>query len=477
MGDEKWRRRRPGRVSGTVVPPPVQDDPPPLPHRRNQTRIRNHVGPSGDAGSPDTELHDYRLPEPKLPDNVRLLFQPVIRARDANSGTEGRRASDSRPGRTAVLPGTLGATSHPVHGPVLRDLARSEDWSASAPERRGKRGRRGRQADGRGTSVPGQRSPGAASPRHGTAGPGHRRHVAWLAALTVLVLLSAAGTTVALLGQRAASQQAAGGSHDNPVGGGGGGNALSAGGTALAGAATARTVTSQWVAREISRTEIIGCDTVMCGALIRAGVPSGDLMVIRPDAQDPLGADVIVATPVLRSQFGARLSATYAPAVLASFGSGAARIDVRVIATYGASAYQLALNRDLAARELLGTQIVGNSRIALPPEAQTELAAGQVDPRLLITLPALAQQHAIRVIAFYGRAPGASSGVPLSGVKLAGADPPSGLNSRAYLRWMINFLRSQRSLYRATYISAAGQRGRAVVFVRFTQPYPIGLLH
>jgi hypothetical protein len=290
------------------------------------------------------------------------------------------------------------------------------------------------------------------------------------------VLLSAAGTTVALLGQRAASQQAAGGNHDNP-GAGGGGNALSAGGTALVGAATTRAVTSNWVAREISRTQIIGCDTVMCGALIKAGVPSGDLMVIRPDAQDPLGADVIVATPVLRSQFGVRLSATYAPAVLASFGSGAARIDVRVIATYGASAYQLALNRDLAARELLGTQIVGNSRIALPPSAQTELAAGQVDPRLLITLPALAQQHAIRVVAFYGRAAGASSGVPLSGLKLAGADPRSGLTSRAYLRWLVNFLRSQRSVYRATYITAARQHGRAAVFVRFTQPYPIGLLH
>lgn len=320
-------------------------------------------------------------------------------------------------------------------------------------------------------------SHGLAPPGHGASGSGHRRHAAWLAALTVLVLLTAAGTLAALFGQHAASEQAARGRSGNAAADRGSGAALSAGGRALAGATTSRAATANWVAREVSRSAIIGCDTVMCGALVKAGVPSGDLLVIRPGRQDPLGADVIVATPALRGQFGARLRTTYAPAVLASFGSGGSRIDVRVIAAYGAGAYQLALNRDLAARELLGTQIVGNSRIALPADAQTELAAGQVDPRLLITLPALAHQHAIRVIAFYDHAPGASSGVPLSGVQLAGSDPRAGLPARKYLRWLVNFLRSQRSVYRAGYISAASHHGRTVVFVRFARPNPIGLLH
>jgi hypothetical protein len=282
---------------------------------------------------------------------------------------------------------------------------------------------------------------------------------------------------VALLGQHAAREQAARGPSSNAAANRGSGTALSSGGAALAAATTSRVATAKWVAREVSRSAIIGCDTVMCGVLVRAGVPSADLLVIRPDRQDPLGADVIVATPALRSQFGARLSTTYAPAVLASFGSGGSRIEVRVIAAYGAGAYQLALNRDLAARELLGTQIVGNSRIALPADAQTELAAGQVDPRLLITLPALAQQHPIRVMAFYDRAPGASSGVPLSGVELAGSDPRAGLPARSYLRWLVNFLRSQRSVFRAAHITTAWQAGRAVVFVRFARPNPIGLLH
>jgi hypothetical protein len=290
-----------------------------------------------------------------------------------------------------------------------------------------------------------------------------------MAVLTVLLLLTAAGTTVALLRQHGGGKPAANGA--GSAGGSGGG------GTALAGAAASRAAAARWVSREISRSAIIGCDSVMCDALIKSGVPSADLLVITLSSQDPLGADLLIGTPVLQSQFGSRLSGEYAPAVLASFGTGNTRVDVREIAAYGASAYRLALNRDLAARVLLGTQLVGNSQIALPVSAQTELAAGQVDPRLLITLPALAQRHPVRVLAFYDRAPGASSGVPLSGVRLAGSDPKAGLPVHAYRHWLVSFLRSQRSVYRAADVATTWRHGRAIVSVRFARPNPIGLLH
>jgi hypothetical protein len=288
-----------------------------------------------------------------------------------------------------------------------------------------------------------------------------RRHAAWLATLTVLVLLTAAGTTVALLGQRSDSSSQ-GGRHA---------------GKPLAGAAAAREKAARWVSREVSRSQIIGCDTLMCALLVKAGVPAADLMLMSPSTQDPLGAGVIVATPDLQSQFGTRLRTEYAPAVLASFGAGTQRVDVRVIAPWGAGAYQAALNKDIAARELQGTQIVGNSRIVLPASAKTELAAGQVDPRLLITLPALAHRHPVRVLAFYNRGPGASPGVPFTGVKLAGADPKAGMPAHAYLRWLVSFLHSQRSFFRAASVTTAWRHGRAVVSIRFALPSPIGLLN
>ena len=101
--------------------------------------------------------------------------------------------------------------------------------------------------------------------RRTVAGPGYRRHLAWMAALTVLLLLTAAGTTVALLRQHGGG---------NPAAGGGGG------GTALAGAAASRAAAARWVSREVSRSDIIGCDSVMCGALVESGVPSADLLAI-----------------------------------------------------------------------------------------------------------------------------------------------------------------------------------------------------
>jgi len=299
--------------------------------------------------------------------------------------------------------------------------------------------------------------------RRAAATPGSRRQVVWMVALTVLVLLTGGGTMAALMRQPSTGRADQAGNQGIVPGG--------------PGAAAARAAAARWVSREVSRSDIIGCDAVMCTALVDAGVPSSDLLVLRPTAPDPLGADVLVATRVLQSQFGPRLRTEYAPAVLASFGKGSSAVAVRLVATYGAAAYELALRRDLAARQTAGTQLIGNKRIKLPATAEAQLAKGQVDPRLLITLPALAAKHPIRVVAFFDRAPGASSGVPLAGVELSGVDPLAGLSARAYLSWLTSFLRGQQTVYRAASVSTVTHDGHSVVSVRFTWPTPIGLLH
>jgi hypothetical protein len=511
MGEEKWTRRKPGRASGTVVPPPVGDDPAPLPESRRPGRIRHRPD-----GLPDARTQPSVPPEPpvpEMPDNVRLLFRPVLSSSEDHPAKDRRREPNFRPARSPDGNEVLDLPSRPVHGPAIRALnARRHEGAApsgstvTTPRPRSARwhaapvagpgldtagsGTAGGQAGGGGPQTyvldprPMQprasrgilrrrREAGLSTP----PGAGYRRHLAWMTAVTLLLLLTAVGTTVALLRQHGSGKPAAGGA---PGGGGGTGPGSVTGpgsGTVLAGAAASRAAAARWVSREITRSAIIGCDKVMCGALANVGVPSADLLPMTPSSQDPLGADVLVATPALQSQFGSRLSTQYAPAVLASFGRGDTRVQVRVIASYGASAYQLALNRDLAARELLGTQLVGNSQIALPVSARTELAAGQVDPRLLITLPALAHKHPIRIMAFYDRAPGASSGVPLSGVRLAGWDPKARLSAHAYTRWLVSFLRGQRSVWRAAHVAVSRRNGRAIVSVRFARPNPIGLLH
>src|SRR6266700_2882810 len=286
MGDDKWIRRKPGRVSGTVVPPPAGEDLPPLPQRRNQGRPRlRHDG---------REHGRTRSVAPARPDQPEQVELPE--------------------------PGQVGSPEPGRHGspdaPAVRDRPAMASASGSLPE----------QPAATRHTWPGIRF-GWAGHRLGwaghwlAAGPGSRRQVMWMVALTVLALLTAAGTTIALVRQPAAGR------------GPRAGQAETAGmERSLSAAAAARSAAAAWVSREISRSAIIGCDLVMCTDLFKAGVSSSDLLELKSAAPDPLGADVVVVTPVLQSQFGRRLGAEYAPSVLASFGTGRAKVAVRLVA-------------------------------------------------------------------------------------------------------------------------------------------------
>ncbi len=274
--------------------------------------------------------------------------------------------------------------------------------------------------------------------------------------LTVIVLLTATGTAIALLRQ-------------------GNGNSDAGGSAGLSAAAAVRAQAARWISREISRNAVVGCDAVMCSALSNAGVPPSVVQELGPTAPDPLGVNVIVATEVLRSQFGTRLASEYAPQVLATFGHGAQRVDIRLVAPYGAAAYMTASRQALATRKQVGTELLGNSQIIMPSAARGYLAAGSVDPRILDMLPVLARLHPIRVLGFYNDAPGADPAVPLSAVRLAGAVPQAGISATAYLHWLLSFLEQQRPPYRPASISTISVDGQVAVAVRFDWPDPIGL--
>ena len=63
---------------------------------------------------------------------------------------------------------------------------------------------------------------------------------------------------------------------------------------------------------------------------------------------------MVLATAAVRGMFGSRLADVYAPDVLASFGTGQARVDVRIVAPDGALAYRASLTADVAARQAAG---------------------------------------------------------------------------------------------------------------------------
>lgn len=206
----------------------------------------------------------------------------------------------------------------------------------------------------------------------------------------------------------------------------------------------------------------------MCAALAQHGVPPGNLLVLGPGAGDPLGSDVVAGTAAVRGLFGSRLAGVYAPQVLASFGTGAARVDVRVVAPDGSARYRQALAADLRSRRAAGQQLLRDPSLAVTPSARAALAAGQVDARLLVTLAALAASEPagepLRVTGFGAADPGTGSGLPLRTARLAA--------SGGTARRMLAFLRAQRSPYQPGYVGTAG----SVVTVEFAAPAPLGLL-
>src|SRR3984957_10720534 len=237
--------------------------------------------------------------------------------------------------------------------------------------------------------------------------------------------------------------------------------------SALQTAAADRNQAADWIAQQLLPSVLIGCDPLMCQALSATGVSASRLSLVQPSAPDPLGVEVIVATPALRSQFGPRLATVYAPLVLASFGSGAQRIDIRYLAPGGTAAFEASLASARQDRMEAGRQLLSNKNVQASAQARGALLAGNVDPRLLITLGLLAHEMPIRLILFDDSSPGASSVVPLRGAEI-------GTSASAGLSAMLAFL-AQQTTYQPSHYQKVENASGQVVTIQYDAPGPRGL--
>jgi hypothetical protein len=224
-------------------------------------------------------------------------------------------------------------------------------------------------------------------------------------------------------------------------------------------AAGAQAQAAAWITGQVSGNAIVACYPGMCAALQEQGVAAGRLMPLRSAAASPLGASVLVTS---RSA-GGQLADQYAPALIASFGSGSNRLEVRAVVPSGASAYRAALRADLAARRAAGSQLLRNSHIRFTGPDAAQLRAGEVDTRLLATLAALASQYSFRVTGFGDAAPGAP--VLFREVSITGV----GRGVAAALA----MIRAQNPPYLPAHAAAVGQTGLSI---EFAAPSPLGLL-
>ena len=145
-----------------------------------------------------------------------------------------------------------------------------------------------------------------------------------------------------------------------------------------------------------------------------------------------------------------------APAVIASFGSGEARTDVRAVAPDGAAAYRAALSADWAARRSAGADLARNPRLRAAGAARQELLAGTADSRLLVMLAALAAWHPVTVVAFGGPAPGATAGVPVREMEVSVTGGPAARS--AELQRMRSLVLAQHGMFRPVHVSLARAR-------------------
>lgn len=244
--------------------------------------------------------------------------------------------------------------------------------------------------------------------------------------------------------------------------------------------AAVRGQAAAWVVQQVTRGVPVSCDQVMCAALEARGLPARDLLVLGPISRDPRSSAVVVETGAVRALFGTSLDRAWAPAVLASFGSGSAGITVRVVASHGAVAYQTALAGEMAAAKAAGARLLADRQITVQTSARSQLTGGLVDLRLLSALTALSRHLPVSVVGFGNVGPGMSAGIPLRFADLnptaptGRASPAGGLTQAGYARSVRSALSGLDTSFRpARTVPVVLPDGWAVLRVEFTAPSPL----
>jgi Protein kinase domain len=383
-----------------------------------------------------------RLPEP-LGFLVRrcLNKDPAIRpsARDALSELV---AAGARP--VGPLPPIPSAPA------TDEETSSSQRASAAPPELPDGTG------DGRIGTWPGSR------PRSARRGSG-RAWWRWRAAavLTSILLVAGAGGLALILSLRGASSARLAGSHAGTS-------------QELAAEAAARTRAVTWILQQVSRAAVVSCDAQVCTDLASRGFPSANLLTLGPGSTDPLGSDLVVATAAIRAQYGGRLGTAYAPAIIATFGSGNARIDIRWVFPGGTARYRAVQRAALRARKAAGAQLLTNRQVTLSAAARAQLLSGDIDPRLPTLIIAMAAGHPVRIVGFVDQSPGGGPASLLRSVDLATAGRAAHLTRAAYLGWMRAFIDAQRAPYRPAWSQPVTLRtGQAVLRIGYGAPSPL----
>jgi predicted Ser/Thr protein kinase len=363
-----------------------------------------------------------------------------------------------RPSARDVLGELVAAGARPVGPmpPMLSALAVDEE--ASSSQRASAVPPKPRHGSGDGL-IAARPASGPRSARHGSRRTRWRRRAPILLAAGLLV--AAVGVLAFTLPRLGTASERLAGSHTQVT------NKLAA--EALA--ARNRAVT--WILGQVSRAAVVSCDPQVCADLVRAGFPSANLLTLGPGSNDPLGSALVVATAPIRAQYGSRLASVYAPATIASFGSGTARIDIRLVYPGGAASYDAVQRTALGHRKTAGAQLLANSQIKASATARAQLLSGDVDPRLPDLLAIMADNHPVHIVDFVNQSPGGGPASLLRSVDLATVDSTAHLTRAAYVGSMQAFIDAQRAQYRPSVQQVTLHTGQTVLRIGYGAPSPL----
>src|SRR6185437_7559052 len=320
-----------------------------------------------------SEPHVARLPEP--------LGWLVYRCLKKDAA--------GRPSAREVL-GELVAAGVRLDGPMPPMLsALAADEEASSSQRASAVPPKPRRGSGDGL-IGARPASGPRSARHGSHRIRWRRRAPIL--LAVGLLVAAVGVLAFNLPRHGTASERLAGSHTQVT-------------NELAAETAARKQAVTWILGQVNRAAVVSCDSHVCADLVSAGFPSANVLTLGPTSKDPLGSALVVATAPIRAQYGSRLASVYAPATIASFGSGTARIDIRLVYPGGAAQYGVDQRTALRARKVADAQLLANSHIAVSAAARAQLLDGDVYPRLPQLLAIMADQHPVRIVDFVDQSP------------------------------------------------------------------------
>lgn len=230
-----------------------------------------------------------------------------------------------------------------------------------------------------------------------------------------------------------------------------------------------------WVAGQVSPNTVISCDQAMCTALKAHGYPAKNLRPLSVENALKKSA-VVVVTPAAQQLFGSSLITAWSPSALATFGSGASAVSIRIVAPNGAAAYKQEVQKGQSARAASEEVLTQTKGVTASGAAARDLNSGRVDERLMEAVADAATVEPIDIVDFGNVGTGASADIPLRYADLVASGSAAGMSEPAYVQALRSGMGSGAG-FRPDRTQLLTLRGQQVLRVEFLAPSPFNVLN